>query len=312
MVRVRLLDQLPERISQLDRHARRLPSSGFFLGICTSLHMHNTIPVVQSHTDTAYRSRSQLTVRMYFSASSFLTIDGGLNRLPLSFEPHVKNITTFNRKIERITYDASTKKVHLLSRNSFTSKTFKTSTHDYAIISAPFTVVRRWRLPPLPTTLTNAIQNLAYMSGCKVALEFRTRFWEHYPTPIYGGCSTTTDIWGIGEICYPSYNLNGTGPASILASWAPIDWGERWVSVSEAEHVAYVLEVMEEIHGPVIREQYTGKYNRKCWLLEETGGWASPTVGQHQLYMPEYFKTHSNVGFPPRVNELLSDLEFLC
>lgn len=242
-------------------------------------------------------SAKQLTTIMYFSASSFKTIDGGLNRLPLSFEPHVKDIVNFNRKIERIAFNTSTKKLSLHWRDHFTDKTFHTSTHDYAIISAPFTVVRKWRLPPLPTTLNNAIQNLPYSSGCKVALEYRTRFWEHYPTPIYGGCSTTTDIWGIGEICYPSYNLNGTGPASILASWAALDWGERWVSVSEEEHVAYVLDAMVEIHGEVARDEYTGKYNRKCWLLEETGGWAHPSVGQHQLYMPEYFKTHSGLIF---------------
>lgn len=69
------------------------------------------------------------------------------------------------------------------------------------------------------------------------------------------------------------------------------------MGVSEEEHVAYVLDAMVEIHGEVAREEYTGKYRRKCWLLEEVGGWAHPSVGQHQLYMPEYFKTHSNVGF---------------
>ena len=240
----------------------------------------------------------QLTTRMYFSASSFKTIDGGLNRLPASFEPHVKDIVKLGRKIERITFDPSAKKVQLHWRGHYTDKNFQTSSHDFAVVSVPFSIVRKWRLPPLPATLANAIQNLPYSSGCKVAIEYRTRFWEHYPAPILGGCSTTSDLWGIGEICYPSYNLNGTGPASVLASWAPLDWGERWVGVSEAEHVAYVLDAMVEIHGEVARELYTGRYRRKCWLLEEVGGWAHPSVGQHQLYMPEYFKTHSNVWFP--------------
>jgi hypothetical protein len=238
----------------------------------------------------------QLTSTMYFTASSFRTIDGGLNRLPLSFHPHVDNIIAMNRKIERVTFDAHRKKVRLYWRDNYTTLDFYSSEHDYAVISAPFSIVRKWRLPPLSATISNAIQNLPYQSGCKVALEFSARFWEHYETPIFGGCSTTTDIPGIGEICYPSYNLNSTGPASILASWVPGDWGGRWAAVSEAEHVQYVLDTMVEIHGEFTRELYTGKYNRRCWILDESGGWAHPSVGQHQLYMPEYFKTHSHVS----------------
>ncbi len=240
---------------------------------------------------------SQLTSTVYFSADSFKTIDGGLSRLPLSFQPHVDKATIFGRKIERVTYSKSDKKVILHWRDGYKSSKFHSSAHDYAVISAPFTIVRKWRLPPgLPITLTNAISKLPYMSACKIALEFRTRFWEKYDTPIFGGCSTTTDIPGIGEICYPSYNINGTGPATILASYSPADWAERWLGISEEEHVQYVLDTMIEIHGEVAGKQYTGKYRRKCWLLDEIGGWAHPSVGMHQLYMPEYFKTHSGVG----------------
>ncbi|KAK0620207.1 L-amino-acid oxidase-like protein [Immersiella caudata] len=248
-----------------------------------------------------------LTAVMYFSASSFRTIDGGLNRLPLSFHPHVENITTFGRKVERISLTAATNdkpaSVHLHWRDTNLPKQpLQSSTHDYAVISAPFSVVRRWRLPhSLPVTLANAINNLPYMTGCKVALEFRTRFWEQFANPILGGCSTTTDTPGIGEICYPSYNLNSTTeqPSSILASWSAGDWGLRWVSVPEEEHVKYVFDTMVEIHGDVVRETYTGNYRRKCWLLDEgeSGGWAHPSVGQHRVYMPEYFKTHGGLIF---------------
>lgn len=60
----------------------------------------------------------------------------------------------------------------------------------------------------------------------------------------------------------------------------------------------YVLQAMVEIHGEVVQEQYTGKYDRRCWILDplESASWASPAIGQHQLYLPEYFKTHNNVS----------------
>lgn len=155
------------------------------------------------------------------------------------------------------------------------------------------------KLAVLPTSIKNAINNVPMASACKVALEYKTRFWEHLPSgPIYGSCSTSTDIPGVGSVCYPSYNINGTGPASIMASYASGDWAVRWLSKTEEEHVQYIADAMVEIHGEVAREQYTGNYNRRCWYLDpyEGGAWAAPTIGQHQLYIPEYFKTYSNVS----------------
>lgn len=209
-----------------------------------------------------------------------------------------------NRRIERIQYthpDKNQSKVQLQWRDTSNPKkpsALRTSTYDYALISAPFTVVRSWRLPPtLPTTINNAIHNLAYASACKVALEYTTRFWEHYANPIAGGCSTTTDIPGIGTICYPSYNINGTGKATILASYTTELWWPD--SLSEEEHVRIVLDAMSEIHGEETRKLYTGRYNRRCWARDplQAASWASPSVGQHQLYIPEYFKTYDGVSF---------------
>ncbi|KAF5007855.1 hypothetical protein FDECE_5770 [Fusarium decemcellulare] len=236
---------------------------------------------------------------MYFSAASYKTIDGGLNRLPLSFHPLVDDITTMGRKIERVRYSETAEKVTLQWRKEYNDTTFQNSTFDYAVIAVPFSIVRRWRLPKLPATISNAIKELNYGSACKVALEFSERFWEHYANPIFGGCSTTTDIPGIGTICYPSYNLNGTGPATILASYQSGDMGVRLASMTEDEHVQMVLDAMIDIHGEFIRDLYTGKYNRKCWAIDplQSGSWASPTAGQHQLYIPEYFKTYNKMIF---------------
>lgn len=159
-----------------------------------------------------------------------------------------------------------------------------------AIQDMPYTTVCKARPSP-PSQKT-----LAYSS--QVALQFSTRFWEHYANPIVGGCSTSTDIPGIGSICYPSYNLNATGPGVMLASYTNADFGIRFASMPELEHVQYVLNAMIEIHGEVAREQYTGKYNRHCWALDplESASWASPSVGMHTLYIPAFFRTENNVG----------------
>ena len=83
----------------------------------------------------------------------------------------------------------------------------------------------------------------------------------------------------------------------MLASYTDADFGLRFASLTEEEHVQYVLNAMIEIHGDVARNQYTGKYNRKCWVLDplESASWASPSIGMHELYIPAYFKTENNV-----------------
>ncbi|KAL8894831.1 MAG: hypothetical protein Q9192_004018, partial [Flavoplaca navasiana] len=128
---------------------------------------------------------------------------------------------------------------------------------------------------------------------------FSTRFWEHFPKPIYGGCSTATEIPGIGTICYPCYKINSTGPRVMLVSYTSADFGIRFASLPDLEHVQYVLNAMIEIHGEVAREQYTGRYFRKCWALDPlvSASWASPSIGMHELYIPTLFETQNNTIF---------------
>ncbi|KAI0020318.1 flavin-containing amine oxidoreductase [Xylariomycetidae sp. FL0641] len=237
---------------------------------------------------------------VYFGATNWKTIDGGLSRLPLSFHPLVDNITTMDRRVERIQWSPETQRLNLQWRHNYTDRVFQNASFDYAVLAVPPPQLRRMRLPQLPVTISNAIQNVPFAASCKVALEYETRFWQDYANPIHGG-ATETDIPGIGTVTYPSYCLNCTGgPAALLASYvSDAGWEDTWASVGEAEHVAYVVDAMAEIHGEVARDQYTGRYNRRCWVLDEyeAGAWASPTVGQHQLYIPEYFKTYSNMIF---------------
>lgn len=67
------------------------------------------------------------------------------------------------------------------------------------------------------------------------------------------------ELLGIVNFCYPSYQLNRTGPGVLLASYNYGDPATRFASMTDEEHVQYVLEAMIEIHGPIVEEQYTGK-----------------------------------------------------
>lgn len=169
---------------------------------------------------------------------------------------------------------------------------------DYVITAVPFTRVRLWRLPPYSSLLSRAINTLNYDPSCKVALQYKTRFWEHLEAPIFGGCGST-DIPGIGSICYPSYKLNSSGPGVILAEYTFGDLARTVAALSDIDHVALVQRAMVEVHGSVAAEQFTGSYDRHCWEYDpfETGAWCSPLAGQQELYLPAYFRTEFKTVF---------------
>lgn len=234
---------------------------------------------------------------VYFAATTWQTIDGGLSRLPLGFHPLVDHVTHMNRKVERMSYDRSTERVTLEWKTKRLDRTFQNASYDYAIVTVPMPLVRSWRLPAFSPLLSTAIDTYEYDRVCKVALQFQTRFWEQFEQPIYGSCSTVTDIPGIGSICYPSYDINSTGPGVMLASYTGNDDGLRWASVPEEEHVQYVVDAMAEIHGDVVYEQYTGQYNRRCWILDEyeTVSWASAQIGMRKAFIPAFFQIEQGV-----------------
>lgn len=59
-----------------------------------------------------------------------------------------------------------------------------------------------------------------------------------------------------------------------------------------------IIEVRNADPEIVNRQQYTGKYNRRCWVLDplESVSWASPEIGMHKLYIPAYFRTENHVS----------------
>ncbi|KAG6008276.1 hypothetical protein E4U21_004738 [Claviceps maximensis] len=268
-----------------------------------SQHLHgslNSSDILSMLDNPAGSFWNDIINTFYESCDNWRMIDGGFSRLPKSFEPLIKNDLRLNTKVERIDYQDN--RLSIWWRQDWRDTTAQESKFDYAVISVPFTVVRQWRLPSMGATMRNAVQNLVYDSCCKVILEYSERFWEKLPNPIYGGCSTETDIPGVGFACYPNYMFNSTGPATIIGSYAEgtVDHGiSRLITMSDEEHAQYILDAMSEIHGEHTRQLYTGKFARKCWALDPftAGGWASPNAGQHELYMPEYFKVHSNMIF---------------
>ena len=76
----------------------------------------------------------------------------GLNRLPLSFHPLVDNVTSMNRKIERVQFNEATQRVNLQWRDDYSDRVFQNASYDYTVLALPFPIIKRLRLPcKLPT-----------------------------------------------------------------------------------------------------------------------------------------------------------------
>ncbi|KAF1810711.1 hypothetical protein P152DRAFT_94303 [Eremomyces bilateralis CBS 781.70] len=235
---------------------------------------------------------------VYFGASEWKTIDKGLSSLERAFTPLVKDKTTFGRKIEGLAYDAETDKVALQWREDPFQMVPETEEYDYAIVAVPFSKVRGWSLPRYSSLLTRAIDTMNYQQSCKIALHYKTRFWEKLDPPIIGGCGSV-DIYGVGSVCYPSYNINSTDPGVLLAAYASGTPARTMGALSDADHVGLVQRAMVEAHGQIAADEYTGIYDRQCWEMDEhqAGAWAAPLLGQQELYLPAYFNTESKTIF---------------
>lgn len=199
---------------------------------------------------------------VYFAATTWRTIDKGLESLPRAFLPLVKDKLTLNRKVEGLTYINETGKIAVNWREDPFAMETMSEEYDYAVVAVPFSKVRLWDRPQYSSLLTRAIETMNYQQSCKVALHYKTRFWEKMGPPIIGGCGAV-DTYGIGSVCYPAYEINSTWPGVILASYASGTPARSVASLSDEDHVALVYRAMIEVHGQVAADEYTGNYDRR-------------------------------------------------
>lgn len=249
-------------------------------------------------TATNIPTWEQIYENAYFAATEWRTIDKGFDALPRAFYPHVADKTTLNRSIGGLVYNETSDKIGISWREDPFQRDPDVKEYDYAVVTAPFTRVRLWDLPRYSSLLSRAISTLSYDAACKVGLHYRTRFWEHGPNPILGGCGEV-DIPGVGDVCYPSYKLNSTGPGVILASFISRSIARSTGALTDDEHAALVQRAMIEVHGEIAAEQFTGLFERHCWESDrhQVGAFASPVVGQQELFLPAYYQTEYRTVF---------------
>ncbi|CEI60003.1 hypothetical protein FVEN_g8193 [Fusarium venenatum] len=237
---------------------------------------------------------------VYFLASKWVTIKGGLSRLPAAFEPHVRDRIQYNSKINGLRYNKN--KTLSVSWKPTGSDPFKTpnkiENFDYVLNSVPLNLLKFWKLPRYSSLLKRAIDRTLFANACKVVVQFKTRFWEQLERPILGGCTRITSPQ-LGQVCYPSWHLNATGPGTLMASYLSDYEATAACAMSEEEHMSYIKDALTEIHGDVVDENWTGTWARQCWEQEEhhAGAFTMQIFSQQHLYLPAFYQTEFNTVF---------------
>ncbi|TKX21863.1 L-amino-acid oxidase-2 [Elsinoe australis] len=238
---------------------------------------------------------------VYFLANKWRTIAGGLSRMSEAFAPIVQDRIQFNSRAFSIKHNGGNNTVSVGWRESGRNPRevpSQTEEFDYVFNSVPFNLLKFWELPAYSSLMRRAIDRTVFGGAVKVAIQYETRFWEHLEKPIYGGCGRVNSPL-IGQICYPSWGINETGPGTMMASYIPDYDATVACSMPEEEHIAYVQRAMVAIHGQIAEDQWTGNYARHCWEHDpnHAGAFALPIVPQQQLYLPAFFRTEFNTVF---------------
>lgn len=181
----------------------------------------------------------------FTSTTHFYEITGGTDQLPQAFLPQLKENILFHQKMTQIVQEKNSVTIHSIHKQ--TSEYF-TITGDLAIITIPFSALRFVKVEPFDSFSYNkrkAIRELNYIASTKIAIEFKSRFWEREGQ--YGGKSIT-DL-PIRFTYYPSYGIGTKGHAMVLVSYTWADEALTWDSLSEKERIQYALMNLAEIYG---------------------------------------------------------------
>lgn len=248
------IKQNPERNWSIVEKQYRTYSLGFFLN---SYFSDGAIDMIGVLLDMeAYMGMSLIEVLrelvFFTSTTKFYEITGGMDALPQSFLPQLKEDIRFYHKMTKIIQHHNG--VTIQSNHEQTSEQFMVI-GDLAIITIPFSTLRFVEVEPYPSFSyykRRAIRELNYMASTKIAIEFKNRFWERAGQ--YGGKSIT-DL-PIRFTYYPSYGIHTTGAAVVLASYTWADEALTWDSLSNEDRIRYALKNLAKIYGNQVYTEY--------------------------------------------------------
>ncbi|WP_028545395.1 flavin monoamine oxidase family protein [Paenibacillus taiwanensis] len=176
---------------------------------------------------------------------TFYELAGGMDQLPDAFLPQLSDVIHYNNKVTKVVQQAD--QVTVLTRQT-RSHQVSTFSADYCIITLPFSVLKQVELLPFASfslPKRQAIREMRYMSGTKVAIEFKHRFWieQHL-----NDRRTVSDL-PLRMTYYPNHVPDPDGPGIVLASYTLGNDTASWDGLNNEERVRSALQHLAVFHG---------------------------------------------------------------
>ncbi|WP_414167160.1 flavin monoamine oxidase family protein [Streptoverticillium reticulum] len=201
---------------------------------------------------------SYLTAQALAAGASLYQIEGGMDQLPLAL---ARQAPPVRHGLRLTAVDTRPHKVRLTFDSASDGEV--TMDADHAVITAPFSCLRYVDFnPALSYGKQQAVELLHYGAGSKQMLEFNQRWWEDHDAGVGGQDVTDTPL---RTVVYPSHPL-GVDGGVVIASYTWADDAELWDSLSEHERAARALDLLTDLHGPVVGRTYTGRYASASWM----------------------------------------------
>lgn len=188
----------------------------------------------------------------FTSTTKYYEITGGMDALPKAFLPQLNENIFMQYKVRKIIQEDN--KVMMQVNCEQTLEQFMV-TGDVAIVTIPFSALRFVEIQPYDLFSyykRRAIRELNYIAATKIAIEFKSRFWER--SRQCGGKSIT-DL-PIRFTYYPSYGIQSPGAAIVIASYTWADEALTWDSLSHRERIRYALKNLAQIYGNVVYSEF--------------------------------------------------------
>lgn len=188
----------------------------------------------------------------FTSTTKYYEITGGMDALPKAFLSQLNENIFMRHKVEKIIQENS--KVMMQVNHEQTIERYMV-TGDVAIVTIPFSTLRFVEIQPynlFSYYKRRAIRELNYIAATKIAIEFKSRFWERV-----GQCGgkSITDL-PIRFTYYPSYGIHTQGVAIVLASYTWADEALTWDSLPDRERIRYALKNLAEIYGDIVYSEF--------------------------------------------------------
>ena len=201
-----------------------------------------------------------------------MTIDGGMDRLPMAFLPELEGCIKYGTRVHALDQNENGVLVHVenIGGRSIVEA-------DVAICTLPFSILRHIEiLCEFSWDKRKAIRNLHYEDAARVFFETTERFWES-EDDISGGASVT-DL-AIRSVYYPEREPHGSRSV-LMASYCHGQDAMRWGALTAEERLIQARENISVIHPGC--EKYLASGHSLVWSHDPFAAGAYAFFQPHQ------------------------------